>query len=149
MEANQPVPELKPDILYQLRPSHPVINAVQLTGKTLLLLIQVSISTYSRQKSKAERLKWNITGCERTYERCNWLEYYCNRLPSTCKTGPIDLFLSPKELLHVADENPAELLQGSGARSDTASFFLGLITDRTRCAEFIQDEYDKVHFSSE
>ena len=54
MEANEAVTKLLSGVLVMLRPTHPVIDAVlyvQLADKELLLLIQVSISTYKWHKN--------------------------------------------------------------------------------------------------
>lgn len=53
-EASEPVTKLLSGVLVMLRPTHPVIDAVlyvQLADKELLLLIQVSISTYKAHKN--------------------------------------------------------------------------------------------------
>ena len=152
MEANQPVTTLSPTILYHLRPCHPVIDAVlytESTEKALLLLIQVSISTYKGHKnSKAGDLMHTVTGCEhnKSISNRNWLDYYCDCVPSTCNKDKLEciyLYLSPKQLHGVGDENPDKTMgeDGVGNRPRTLSFFLGLIQDQTSCAEFIKNEH--------
>jgi hypothetical protein len=153
MEANQPVTELEPGVLYQLRPSHPVIDAVlyvEKSDRVLLFLIQVSISTYSIHDSKAGDLKNTITGCELTNKGglpCNWLDYY-KCLPKKCRETKeitcIYLYLSPNELYSGGGEDPASLLKDLGTKSHTSDLFLGLITYNTECSSFVQEQYREV-----
>jgi hypothetical protein len=147
MEANQPVTELVPDVLYRLRPSHPVIDAVLYVEnpEALLFLIQVSTSKYDKHRSKAGNLKDIITGCERNKDdpEYNWLDYY-KRLPKkseeTKEITCLYLYLSPSELYRGGD-NPASLMKDIGIRSRTSDIFLGLIACNTECSTFIQEQY--------
>ena len=158
MEPNEPVTKLLSGVLVMLRPTHPVIDAVlyvQLADKELLLLIQVSISTYKWHKNSQEGdLVSSITGCERTHDNKtpvrNWLQYYCNCLPTTCNKC-IYLYLSPKELHEGEDEHsqrPDEVLGEGGVGNNpcTLKFFLGLITNNTDCADFIKHEHNSGNF---
>jgi hypothetical protein len=79
-----PVKKIQPNVLYHLRPNHPVIDAVAYVNQTLVL-IQVSLSKYEVHKSKAGDLQNIIQGCECDIEPDlpKWLEYYRRRLPET------------------------------------------------------------------
>ena len=82
-----PVKTLMKQVLYHLRPFHPVVDAVGYTedskGNKWLLLIQVSLSTYSDHKSKASNLLDPLKGPERDIHIQrgadpvnNWIDYY-------------------------------------------------------------------------
>ena len=113
----------------------------------------MSISTYQGHKtSKAGDLVSSITGCEQTHDNKtpvrNWLDYYCSCLPTTCNKEQLKciyLYLSPNELHKGEDEHskPDQVMGecGVGDRPRTLKLFLGLITDKTDCANFIKREH--------
>ncbi len=104
--SNSPVKSLASDVLYHLRPCHPVIDAVacvMVDDKPWLLLIQVSLSAYKGHDSKFKDLKNQIKGCERTSLRkdCTWIDYYKQKVPANFKEGLqcMYIYISPKNFI--------------------------------------------------
>ena len=63
-----PLKAVAEGILYQLRPCHPVIDAVayvKVKKIQWLLLIQVSLSAYDKHRSQIQHLKNYVIGCEK------------------------------------------------------------------------------------
>lgn len=137
--SGQALTRMEEGILYHLRAKHPVIDAAARVndgnGKKWLLLLQVSLSPYKEHMSKAADLKNHVTGPERDYQDCTWLEYYCRISQSVPPAGQEEarscmyVYISPKE--YASETNPSDTLGDVGIRSRTKELFLGLVLDGT------------------
>ena len=98
----EPLTNMTEGILYHLREKHPVIDAVgkfkEAKGqKVWLLMVQVSLSSYTQHRSKAANLLDRVTGPESTTTTTNWLEYY-SHLGTTPKETCMYVYISPDEI---------------------------------------------------
>ena len=151
-ESNLPVKGLIKNVLYSLRPSHPVIDAVayvEASESPWLVLIQVSLQDYKSHNSKLCDLKNSLTGVEEQRVKSlkkdrpkNWLDYYRSIVPEdnrkTCKC--MYVYVSPKEYIEydaskkVYDQYRYHLRY---KESSLRGVYFGLILKGTNSAKFI------------
>ena len=151
----KPLKELKEGIIYQLRPLHPVIDAVAYVHdknvreknkddkkEAWLLLIQVSLSSYSSHKSKADDLLKTPTGCERSRDCSNWIQYYRDCI--TAKGTDINVmyvYISPEE--YITEGKVSERLHALGVLSALNDFSFGLVESHSSTATFVSEAAKK------
>ena len=148
--------KIYPGILYRLRDFHPTIDAIgcfideeDAERSIWLVMIQISLSTYSEQKSKATDLFKSTVGSEKKIDdSCNLLNYYRKRiLDATDSKKCINpeviqcmyVYISPKEFF--SQTNPSDILGGVGQHNDTKDLYFGLVHDQTDTGHFITDTY--------
>ena len=136
----EPLTNMTEGVLYHLREKHPVIDAVgkfkEAKGqKVWLLMVQVSLSSYTQHRSKAANLLDRVTGPESTTTTTNWLEYY-SHLGTTPKETCMYVYVSPDEI-EQEGQLPSHTLAETGQRSRTEDLFLGLVANRTETAKTI------------
>lgn len=145
------VNELVNGTLYRLRPRHPVIDAVGYLmegSQPWLLLMQVSISTYSNHTSKVKDLLNPVDKSERDVESRakNWLQYYRSRVPFN-NTAEVSLkfmyiYISPREFF--ATGKPSETLDCSGLLGADKEFYVGLVQESSECAMCVTTTYESI-----
>ena len=147
MKLDEPVRELKPGVLYHLRPLHPVIDAVgYLRGKdniSWLVLVKVSLSDYSHHDSKAEDLLKPPVKCELTVDKeaNTWLQYYRGRIKAVSmetKVKQLYIYVSPGEFIE--DGKVHETLEKYSHLSVADDFFFGLVLKSSKTARLV-DKY--------
>ena len=138
---NEPLTNMNEGILYHLRDKHPVIDAVGIfkekaSRKEWLLMVQVSLSSYTRHKSKAVNLLDSVTGPENFYRQeknWNWLQYYSHLGATT--SNRMYIYICPDEI-HKG-QLPSDTLADTGDRSRTKGLFLGLVEGGTETSNTI------------
>ena len=135
----EPLTNMTEGVLYHLREKHPVIDAVgkfkEAKGqKVWLLMVQVSLSSYTQHRSKAANLLDRVTGPEPT--TTNWLEYYSHLGGTTPKEACMYVYISPDEI-EQEGQLPSHTLAETGQRSRTKDLFLGLVANRSETAKTI------------
>jgi hypothetical protein len=150
-ESNLPVVGLVKNVLYSLRPCHPVIDAVayvEASESPWLVLVQVSLSDYKSHKSKLCDLKNGLAGVEKRRVKStgnsskNWLEYYRSIVPAdkrdACKC--MYVYISPEEYIKYDARKKRFDLSHYNLRykeSFCRGVYFGLILKGTDCAQFI------------
>ena len=144
--------EIYPGILYHLRDFHPTIDAVGCftveENAKWLVMIQISLSTYSKHKSKAADLFNKTVGSEKTNDSCSLLDYYRNRIRDVTDskkfTNPevikcMYVYISPDEFF--VQTNPSEILGDVGIHSRTKDkdLYFGLVHEHSDTGRFITD----------
>ena len=140
------VKQLVAGTLYHLRPGHSVLDAVGylvVDEQPWLLMIQVSLSTYSNHKSKLGNLLDAIDKKEKEYDSNakNWLQYYRSRMP-TAKSDLkfMYIYISPLEFLDFG--KPSDTLEYHGTITSQEDVFVGLVVKSSDCANFVTKEYE-------
>ncbi len=138
-QSNSPIKNLLPDVLYHVRPCHPLIDAVtcvKVDDEPWLLLIQVSLSTYKSHNSKFTDINNQINGCERTPHNkdCTWINYYRQLVPKEFEEGLqcMYIYISPKDFI----EKEASIYITRNKDCATGVYF-GLVMKNSDTATFI------------
>ena len=124
--------------LVHLRDSRPVIDAVARlkdhNDNRWLLLVQVSLSWYTRHRSKVADLLKSITWPEKENraDTVSWMKYYEDMYGSGTKT--MYVYISPNEI----DDNPEDVMRETGIHSGTQSMCLGLVAKGSQTHSDIQ-----------
>ena len=149
LKVSEPAKKLKMGVLYHLRPCHPVVDAVAYVydqdGKPWLLLIQMSIFTYSSCKfdyrSEVKRLLQKPSGCEVVCDKqsVNWIQYYRHcvdkEVQGDVNVMYIILYLSPQEFIETGEL--ADTLKKFRVLSHLTDFFFGLVMKSSKSASFV------------
>ena len=138
---------IHPNILYHLRDFHPTIDAIGCftdeEDVIWLVMIQVSLGTYNKHKSKAADLFNKTVGSEKTVDAsCSLLDYYRNRIHGVTDPKEIKcmyVYISPKEFF--SQTNPSEILGEPGIHSRTKDLYFGLVLEHSETGQFITKTY--------
>ena len=141
-----PTTSLTKNCLYQVRPFHPVIDAVayvEVQNKPWLLLIQVSLSTYKSHKSKLINLFDDVKGAEAKVfkaDHLSWLDYYIRLVPATAQTDLqyMYIYISPKDLIEKDGVSPLNECTSLQERTDSKKIvFFGMVAKDTASSRFV------------
>ena len=138
---------IHPNILYHLRDFHPTIDAIGCftdeEGVKWLVVIQISLSTYNKHKSKAADLFKDTVGSEKTIDAsCTLLDYYRNRIHGVTDSNEIKcmyVYISPKEFF--SQINPSDILGEPGISSRMKDLYFGLVLEHSDTGQFIIKTY--------